>query len=77
MWISSEKKYVEKIVIVKAETIEDVNYELRQAGKVIFTKNGLPIVICGEGLLLTQEAYLNDIDGDSYLPMKNFRVRFL
>ena len=66
----------EKIRVLKAEVVEDVCCELRHFGKVIFVNDGLPTVICGNGLLRITEAYYFD-DGKSYLPMKSFRIKFM
>ncbi len=67
----------EKIRVLKAEVVEDVQCELRHFGKVIFVNDGLPTVICGNGLLRITEAYYFDDDGKSYLPMKSFRIKFV
>jgi len=64
--------------IAKAEVVDDVACELRHIGKVIFIRDGRPIVICGSGLLRILEAYLVDSNGEvDYLPMKSFRVKFV
>ena len=67
------------ITISDAEVIEDVPCELRHIGKVIFMENGHPIIICGNGLLKITNAHtLNPKNNhESFLPMKNFRVKFL
>jgi methionyl-tRNA formyltransferase len=68
----------EEVKILKAEIVEDVICELRHVGKVIFINNGLPTVICGEGLLRITEAYrLVSAAEESYLPMKSFRIKFV
>lgn len=66
-----------KIRIVEAEVVDDVDCELRDAGKVIFISEGLPVVICGKGLLRINQAYNIDSENKSYLPMKSFRVKFI
>lgn len=60
--------------IVKAWVIADVIIENRSPGKVIFSHCGLPVVVCGAGLLVLGEVR-NEL-GDSLLPLKNFRSRF-
>jgi methionyl-tRNA formyltransferase len=45
-----------------------------QIGKVIFMREQLPVVVCGEGLLLLRS--LCDLSGKSMLPLKKFRSRF-
>jgi methionyl-tRNA formyltransferase len=67
----------EKIRVLKAEVLEDVDCELRHFGKVIFVNDALPTVICGNGLLRITEAYYFDDEGKSYLPMKSFRIKFV
>ena len=66
-----------KIRIVEAEVVDDVDCELRHPGKVIFISEGLPVVICGKGLLRINQAYNIDSANESYLPMKTFRVKFM
>ena len=67
----------EKIRVLKAEVVEDVHCELRHFGKVIFVNDGLPTIICGNGLLRITEAYYFDDEGKSYLPMESFRIKFV
>lgn len=62
------------ITITNAEVVEDVVIENRHVGKVIFTDDKFPIVICREGLLKIKEI-LNE-NHESLLPLKNFRTRF-
>lgn len=71
------KAYVNgKIVnIYEVETVENdilVIDRTRHIGKVIFIKDGKPIVICGKGLILIKE--LRDESGN--LIKINFRTRF-
>ena len=68
---------VEKIRILEAEVVDDVECELRHFGKVISTSEGLPTVICGEGLLRINKACYVDSESKSYLPMKSFRIKFV
>ncbi len=57
-------------------TIEDdVRIENRQAGKVIFTKNGQPVIVCGKGLIKITKALFED--GSDALPFKKFRTRLI
>lgn len=56
------------------EVVEDVKIENRCPGKVLFMKEGCPIIVCGKGLLkITQ---LETEDGQSCLPLKKFRMWF-
>lgn len=63
------------VIILDAEIEEDVTIENRTPGKVVFVKNGCPVVVCGTGLLkitkITNEDY-----STSYLPLRKFRTRF-
>ena len=67
----------EKVRVMRAEVVEDVQCELRHVGKVIFNNDGHPTVICGKGLLRINEAYYVDDEDKSYLPVKSYRVRFV
>lgn len=62
------------IKIDEVEVIDDVCVEDRErhVGKVIFMKDGKPVVICGQGLLLLTSIDLTD-SGFSHI---NFRSRF-
>lgn len=64
----------ELVRIFDAEVIPDVNIVNRDNGKVIFMKNGMPIVVCGKGLLKLTDVR-ND-KGESLLPLRKFRIRF-
>lgn len=63
------------IRIVRARAVEDVKIENRSLGKVIFVRNDLPVVVCGKGLLMIEDA--RDCEGGALLPLKSFRSRFL
>ena len=63
-----------KIIIKKAEEIEDKKIINRTPGKVLCTQNNLPVVVCGEGLLLIKEAIYSN--GSNALPLAKFRTRF-
>lgn len=67
----------EIVVITDAEVVEDVVCEVRHTGKIIFVEKGMPVVICGTGLLRITEASVS-VDGisRSLLPINTFRVRF-
>lgn len=62
------------ITINDAELFDDVTIVNRDVGKVIFTEGGLPIVVCGKGLLKITSA--SDDTHASILPLKKFRIRF-
>lgn len=61
--------------ILDVEIIEDVIIENRTPGKIIFMKNGFPVVVCGEGLVKIL-SIKDDSTQDELLPLKKFRVRF-
>lgn len=70
------KSDVSLVRILSVQEVDDVIIENRNnsIGKVIFIKDGKPVVVCGDGLL-----YINDMVDDSgknALPIKNFRSRF-
>jgi len=58
----------------KAWARGDIKVENRTPGKVIFVESGLPVVVCGTGLLVLGNVQ-NEI-GESILPLKSFRSRF-
>lgn len=64
-----------KVRVLSAEEMDDVAIEIRQAGKVIFTHSGLPIVVCGKGLLKITQCYADNTN-ESVLPLDKFRSRF-
>jgi len=58
-----------------ADVLPDRVIENRSPGKVIFVQDGYPVVVCGSGLLLLRSVQKED--GQSVLPLKKFRSRFL
>jgi methionyl-tRNA formyltransferase len=60
--------------VLEAEVEPDVKIEERMPGKVIFVRDGCPVVVCGSGLLKITD--LRDDKGHSLLPLKRFRSRF-
>ncbi len=66
------------IRILNVDIVKDVICEIRHVGKVIFCQNGLPVVICGNGLLRITKAYITINNTEiSYLPLNTFKVKFL
>ncbi|GAL89430.1 methionyl-tRNA formyltransferase [Jejuia pallidilutea] len=63
------------ITINSVEQINDVYIENRDVGKTIFLIEGKPVIVCGKGLLLIQEATYNKTK-KSIFPLKSFRNRF-
>lgn len=64
-----------KIRIFDAMEVEDVDIVNRDVGKVIFMKDGFPVVTCGEGLLKLTKSVYNDTQ-ESIFPLTRFRIRF-
>lgn len=64
-----------KIRILDAELVNDVYIENRDVGKVIFIKDGYPIIVCRVGLLKLLNV-IDDKTNESILPLRNFRTRF-
>jgi methionyl-tRNA formyltransferase len=64
-----------KVRILDVETLDDKVIENRDVGKVIFMKDGKPVIVCGEGLLKINEL-INDDDRTSILPLDSFRIKF-
>lgn len=62
--------------IIDCEKIEDVEVEDREqhVGKVIFSNNGCPVVVCGSGLLRLTN--MVDANGDSLIGKIPFRTKF-
>lgn len=61
--------------ILAAKDLDDVQIENRTAGKVIFVEDGMPVVVCGTGLLKITSC-IADESRESILPISKFRVRF-
>lgn len=62
------------LTIDDADVLEDVVIENRHVGKIIFFKEGYPVVICGHGLLKITKARLGDKEIN--LSEIKFRTRF-
>lgn len=60
--------------VLQATAREDMKIENRAPGKVIFIESGMPVVVCGSGLL--KLADVRDENDQSVLPLKQFRSRF-
>ncbi len=66
-----EKKLVR---ILDAEVVEDVPIENRSPGKVVFLREGFPVVLCGEGMIKIKT--LLDEKNRSLLPLMKLKTRF-
>jgi methionyl-tRNA formyltransferase len=66
----------QKVRILEAEIFPDVEIVNRDAGKVIFVENGLPVIVCQSGLLKLVKV-IEDSSGKNMLPLKKFRSRFI
>lgn len=64
-----------KVRILEAEVYKDLKIENRTPGKLLLKKEGFPVIICGEGLLLIKYA-IYDHNKESILPLKKFRTKF-
>lgn len=63
------------ILLDDVEVLEDVVIENRHIGKIIRMEDGLPVVVCGNGLLkITHARYLSD--SETSVSFKRFRSRF-
>lgn len=60
--------------ILDCELEEDVRVENRCPGKLLFIRDGFPIIVCGKGMLKITKLVTDD--GESCLPMKKYRVWF-
>lgn len=63
------------IVIKEVVPEPDVDIVNRDEGKIIFMKEGRPVVVCGKGLLRIRDAVFLETR-ESIFPMKKFRIRF-
>lgn len=64
-----------KVRILEAEIYENLTIENRSPGKLLLKKDGFPVIVCGEGLLLIKSAIYDDTK-KSIFPLKKFRIRF-
>lgn len=66
----------EIVKIIDVAPVLDVKIENREfnIGKVIFFVDGAPVVVCKDGLIIVNKA--ERLNGESVLPLKNFRSRF-
>ena len=64
-----------KVRILDAYIEDDVEIVNRNIGKVIFTKGGFPVVVCGKGLLRLTSV-VDDETRKNILPLKSFRIKF-
>jgi len=63
------------IHINKAQILDyDLNFEIREPGKIWKLEDGKPVVICNNGLLKINEATKRD--GKSIFPMQKLRLKF-
>ena len=63
-----------KLRILDSEHVNDVHIENRKPGKIIFLQEGVPIVVCGIGLIKLTD--IRNDDGESLIPFKKFRTLF-
>jgi methionyl-tRNA formyltransferase len=60
--------------VLEARALPDVVVENRVAGKVLFVRDGHPVVVCGRGLIAIRR--MVDADGANALPLSRMRTRF-
>jgi methionyl-tRNA formyltransferase len=65
-----------QVRIHDAEVESDVYIEDRHVGKVLFMRKGIPVVVCGSGLLKIT-ALCDSETQQSLLPLQRFRSRFV
>ncbi|HNP32722.1 MAG TPA: formyltransferase family protein [Flavobacterium sp.] len=63
------------VIIEQAFSLQELIIENRQAGKVIFIEDSLPVIVCGEGLIKISKAFYEDTQ-KSILPLTKFKSRF-
>ena len=64
----------EKVRILDAEIVNDVQIENRHVGKILFVTDKLPVIVCGDGLLKITQT-VSDDSHENILPFKNFRIK--
>ena len=64
-----------KVIIREASSVPDLAIENRCPGKVLRLQGGLPVVVCGSGLLMIEDGIF-EASGSPLLPLKLFRSRF-
>lgn len=65
----------ETVRILDCAIFDDVFIENRQVGKVLFVRNGCPVIVCGEGLLMLTK--IEDEAKNLLLPLKKHRIKFI
>lgn len=67
----------ERIRVIEVEEVKDSMIESRidHIGKVLFMEDGVPVIVCGQGLIKIQRASYVD-NNKSILPLKKFRSTF-
>lgn len=65
----------EVVIIDSAILLNDIKIENRKPGKVIFLKNGHPVIVCGKGLLMITAAKLYG-SNKSIIPFVKIRLKF-
>lgn len=64
-----------RLRLLQCQEMEDVSIENRNPGKVIFMRDGKPVVVCGSGLLQIQHLIYEESQ-ETALPLKKFRAKF-
>ncbi len=74
-YLGARTKYESDVVVVhESKIIKDIPFEIRQPGKIWkLTSDGKPIVVCGKGLLLIENASIKE---KPFIPINKLRSRF-
>jgi len=64
-----------KVIIREASSLPDLAIENRSPGKILRLQDGLPVVVCGSGLLMIKDG-IYEASRSHLLPLKSFRSRF-
>lgn len=62
----------ERIYIWKAEPVDDLNFAIRNSGKIWKIDNGMPLIVCGEGILKLTD--ITDENGNDFI-FNKLRIR--
>ena len=64
-----------KVIIREVSSVPNLAIENRSPGKILRLQDGLPVVVCGSGLLMIEDC-IYEASGSQLLPLKSFRSRF-
>ena len=61
--------------VLECEEMGDIQIENRTSGKIIFVQNGMPVVVCGKGLLKIKSLFCSETS-ENLLPLLKLKTRF-